>query len=29
MDRVDPTVLDQEDWVDFPFKEIIGELTVH
>ena len=25
MDCVDPTVLDQEDWVDFPFKEIVGE----
>ena len=25
VDCVDPTVLDQEDWVDFPFKEIVGE----
>ena len=25
MDRVDPTVLDQGDWVDFPFKEIVLE----
>jgi len=25
VDRVDPTVLEQEDWVDFPFSTIIGE----
>ena len=25
VDRVDPTVLDQGDWVDFPFKKIVIE----
>jgi len=25
VDRVDPTILEQEDWVDFPFSTIIGE----
>ena len=25
VDRVDPTVLEQEDWVDFPFSTIVGE----